>query len=143
MKVGSWIDKCECVQCEQVPGLVHGARAARHGGEDGVGRPAQVAGAVRQAGHGGLCAVVVYYSTTYMQVTEYGADAVSGLHTLPSMMFTEDYQVKLTLYNTVYCGAGGAAGPVLVRVRLPAGGGLAGEEDMVKCGALCCIPMHR
>ena len=68
-----------------------------------------------------LCTVVLH-----MQVTEYGADAVSGLHTLPSMMFTEDYQVKLTLYNTVHCCAGGAAVPVLVRVRLPAGRGLAG-----------------
>ncbi len=30
-------------------------------------------------------------------VTEYGADTVVGLHTLPAVVFTEDYQAQMAL----------------------------------------------
>lgn len=30
-----------------------------------------------------------------MLVTEYGGDTVAGLHTLPSLMFTEEWQAEM------------------------------------------------
>ncbi|ELU16576.1 hypothetical protein CAPTEDRAFT_225458 [Capitella teleta] len=36
-------------------------------------------------------------------ITEYGADTISGLHTLPSFVFTEDYQVQfLEEYHKIF-----------------------------------------
>ncbi|XP_063225193.1 beta-glucuronidase-like isoform X1 [Bacillus rossius redtenbacheri] len=35
------------------------------------------------------------FSNKFIFISEYGADAISGLHTLPSFVWTEDYQVEL------------------------------------------------